>query len=409
MCLARSAHGLVPNHPIFRGPFPVGLQFDEEPTPANYRHFPDGVALPATLPVWRVDTTDYTRDKSLQPGAVASGYGFADSPDAEVIANGINSKGPGGVALGRHASFFLWGFAAEPTRMTPAGRNAFLNAICYVQRFDHEPMLVQRKASGREWHVMRAMKDPATLAQAQKDLEYVRADGRNHVVDDDCKALSLSNRNVALLEHCIGAWERGEDVERCQRLLARYTDREFATAGAWRAWLTANHANLFFSDVGGFRYFVRPADAKTRARESTTTAGGAGDAVALGMSVLEAEAKAGSVITIAVRFVHAGGWHSYASVPDDSPYRATSLVLDLPAGWTTVGHWSLPDTVTLAEDGRVQTVEGDAVFLQRVRVGGAAPAGKVKIGVRAAYLVCDAERCLPPAEAKLSAEVAVVK
>ena len=130
---------------------------------------------------------------------------------------------------------------------------------------------------------------------------------------------------------------------------------------------------------------------------------------ALGASVLESEAKPGDVVTVAVRFVHAEGWHSYASVPDDSPYRATSLALDLPAGWTTVGHWSLPDTVPHAEDGRVQTVEGDAVFLQRVRIGAAAPAGKAAIVVHAAYLVCDAERCLPPAETDLRAEVAVVK
>src|SRR5688500_11692244 len=105
MCLARSAHGLVPNHPLFRGPFPVDLQFEQEPTPKNYRSFADGVALPASLPVWRVETKDYTNDKRLQPGTVAAGYGFADSPDAEVIANGINSKGPAAVALGRHASF----------------------------------------------------------------------------------------------------------------------------------------------------------------------------------------------------------------------------------------------------------------------------------------------------------------
>lgn len=400
---------MVPKHAIFQGPFPVDIHLEEAPTPTNYRSFPDGQDLPATLPVWHVDTTDYRTDKALQPGTVANNYGFADSPDAEVISGGINSKGPGAVAIGRHASFLLWGFAAEPSRMTPSGQHAFLNSICYVQQFDHEPMLVQRKASGREWSLMRAMKDPAAFAQAKTDLEYVRGEGRNQSVDADCKALGLGNRSVALLEHCIGAWERGEDVERSQRLLRRYTDGDFATAAAWRTWLSANQPNLFFSDVGGYRFFVRPASLRSRVLQQTPAATDDERPVALALTVLDAEPKPGSVITLAVRITHAPGWHTYAAVPGDSPYRLTTLHLDLPTGWTTVGRWSLPTTTPLAEDPRVQTVAGDAVFLQRVRVAATAAAEPVTLRATVGYMVCDVQRCLPPAEVELQATTCVAK
>lgn len=407
MCLARSAHGLVPNHSIFQGPFPVTLEYEPRPTPDNYRHFPDGVDLPPTLSVWNVDTADYTTDKSLQPGTVASGYGFADSPDAEVIANGINSKGPGAVALGRQASFFLWGFACEPSRMTAAGRQAFLNSICYIQRFDHAPLLVQRKASGREWSLQRVLKDPAALGQAKADLEFVRADGRKHVVDDDCRALGIGNRDPRLLEHCIAAFERGEDVERSQRLLRRYTDQQFATAPLWRAWLTAHREALFFSDVGGYRFFVRPRDEGQLAVQAPAPSTSDEQPVAVSMPVLAAAARPGDVLTIAVRVTHAAGWHSYAAVPDGSPYRTTTLQLDLPAGWVPVGRWSVPATVPLSEEPRVQTVEGDAVFLQRVRVAANAAAGQATLQVRVGYLACDAQHCLPPAEATAQCSIDV--
>lgn len=408
MCLARSAHGLAPNHPIFQGPFPVDVQFEAAPTPANYRAFPEGADLPATLPVWHVDTTDYRSDKTLQPGTVAQGYGFADSPDAEVIAGGINSKGPTAVALGRHASLLLWGFAAEPSRMTPSGQRAFLNSICYIQKFDHAPRLVQRKASGREWSVMRAAKDPAALAQARADLEYVRgeADGRTLSVDADCKALGIGNRSIALLEHCVAAWEKGEDVERAQRLLRRYTDQEFPTAAGWRAWLEANQADLFFSDRGGYRFFVRPQDVRSRLAAQAPVVDD-GSPVALSMSVLEAEAKAGEVITLAVRVTHAPGWHSYASVPSDSAYQTTHLQLALPPGFRTVGHWALPATEPLAEDPRAQTFTGDAVFLQRVRVAATASAEPVILRATVSYMVCDLQRCMPPDEVVLQATVRV--
>ena len=193
--MTRSAHGLVPNHPIFQGPFPVEINYATVPTPDNYRRYIDGIDLPAELAVWHVDTTDFKTDELLKPGTVSTGWGFADSPDAEVIALGINtSKGPSAVALGRHGSLFLWGFACEPGRMTPSGRNAFLNAISYIRKFDHAPRLVEGAARDRRWALQRAMDDPEQLAQARRDLEFLRAEGREYVVDEDCKALGISNR-----------------------------------------------------------------------------------------------------------------------------------------------------------------------------------------------------------------------
>jgi hypothetical protein len=42
------------------------------------------------------------------------------------------------------------------------------------------------------------------------------------------------------------------------RLLKRYTSETFESPRQWRAWLTAHRGRLFFSDAGGYRFFITP-------------------------------------------------------------------------------------------------------------------------------------------------------
>ena len=150
MCLAHAAHGVVGEHEIFQGPFPVQMQWEEEPVSPHYRNFYSGKDLPeGNLKTWRVQLTGYTTDDTAKPGVVAGGWGYEDSPDAEFIAGGLNSKGPNSVALGRHGPFFHWGFYAEPRDMTESGRMAFLNAVVYTEKFDHQPLLVRKESRSR--------------------------------------------------------------------------------------------------------------------------------------------------------------------------------------------------------------------------------------------------------------------
>ena len=100
------------------------------------------------MKVWRVQTKDYPE---IDPGLVSDLYGFADSPDAEVIAQGVAGKGPDTLALGRQANFFLWGFSALPADMTPSGQRLFVNVVSYMRKFDGQMPLVRKTARSREW------------------------------------------------------------------------------------------------------------------------------------------------------------------------------------------------------------------------------------------------------------------
>jgi hypothetical protein len=273
---------VVPTHEVFHKPHPVEIKYEDMATPGGYRSWPGGEALGKTMKVWRVQTKKFPE---IDPGLVSDPYGFADSPDAEVISGGLNSKGPSAVALGRHGNFFLWGFAAQPSDMTPELRKCFVNAVHYIRKFDGQKPLVRKSSSGREWALVyagyvkrisdekfldglfpeelrqRFGKDPEKYAAYYREnLEYLHRPGGRFVVDEDVKRLGLSNRKVELLDRCVSLLEKGEQPELALRVLRRYTAEAFAEAGQWRAWLDKNRGRLFFTDVGGYKFMPRPGE-----------------------------------------------------------------------------------------------------------------------------------------------------
>ncbi len=140
------------------------------PTPEDFPYLTLDKKLGPTMTVWKLQTKDYPE---IDPGLVSSLYGFRDSPDAEVFAQGIAGKGPDTVPLARQASFFLWGFSAPPKDMTPAGKRLFVNAVCYIRGFDGQRPLVRYQAQPREWAQRRAMM-PRFLSQDYKEREIRR-------------------------------------------------------------------------------------------------------------------------------------------------------------------------------------------------------------------------------------------
>jgi hypothetical protein len=278
MCLYEEAHGVDASHPIFLGPVPVTLTFHEMPTPAHYRRVDD--SLGAVLRAWRVH-----RDKLPQHsyvGVVADGFGFTDSPDAEWIASGRNSKNARAAALARHGNFFHWGFAASPPEMTDEAQRVFLNTLVYMKRFAGQRPLVVGEGRSREWlpamlagtePLAEYVKDqlpPSWLAQKGEDraglralavaeLGFVRREGERWQVDVDCRRLGLDNREPASLRRCAELMAAGgDDAKVAAGVLERYTGERFASAAEWQAWLAAAGDRLFHSDrVGRFRIAPR--------------------------------------------------------------------------------------------------------------------------------------------------------
>jgi hypothetical protein len=278
--MADAAHAGSFEHEIFSKLFNVEPQFEYYKTPPNYydRHLGDD-KLPGQMKVWLVQKTG-----KKYGSVVARSYGFTDSPDAEALVLGFNTgKEYGAVGIGRHGNFLQWGYWAPPSQMTEAGRKLFLNCICYIHKFDGKPPLIRRVSSHR-WNAIRLAVlinrikdktffsstfspelmekydgDPNGLAQYYKDdFELIYRD-KVFLIDNELKSLGIkSNREIGTLEKLISLLEDQKKADTARFLLARYTTESFQNAEQWRSWFDDNKERIFFSDVGGYKFFVVP-------------------------------------------------------------------------------------------------------------------------------------------------------
>ena len=284
-----AAHAETLEHEVFRSPFKVEPEFEQWDTPVSYhrRNFTEN-QLPDKMKVWRVQNEG--RGGRRYGGVVSSSYGFSDSPDVEVLAQGYNTgKEYGAVGVGRHGNFLQWGYWGPPSIMTEAGRKFFLNCICYIHRFDGKTPLIRdvshhrlntiRLAPGSERYWKRRQKendksvtpfipdditekflgDPNGLVKYYKDnLEFIYMD-RQFRVDSKLKLLGFtSNREIATLERLIWLLKDETHAETARSLLARYTNQSFQEPEKWQLWFERNKERIYFTDVGGYKFLVVP-------------------------------------------------------------------------------------------------------------------------------------------------------
>jgi len=301
-----AAHAESLDHEVYRTPFVVRPEFESWDTPDNYKFFHVGPErLPGKMKVWLVQKVG-----KKGGGVVAYGEGFTDSPDAEILVLGFNTGKPyGSVGVGRQGNFLQWGYSAPPSQMTEPGRRLFLNCIHYIHRFDGKAPLVRDESSPRTAVLFSALSinrgtgdrkqsflrsfpetlyekyqaDPNGLMQYYREnLEWVYRDqpfrrggkitarSKEEMlkllqpdwvfkVDEELKGLGIdSNRGVASVQRLIELLDEAQHAAVARKLLGRYTDRSFDTPQQWRQWFDENKDRLYFSDVGGYKFFVVP-------------------------------------------------------------------------------------------------------------------------------------------------------
>jgi hypothetical protein len=277
--LDNAAHVESLNHEVYRTPLAVQPEFEFRTTPESYR--PGYVAegkLPDQMKVWRVQN-------SPKGSVIVPGSGFEDSPDAEIIATGLNRiKRYGDVSIGRHANVLQWGYGDPPSQMTEAGRRLFLNCIHYIHRFDGQAPLVRRECEARlnalRWDPAQKGTTPPKLifsgeypqdvmrkyqgrsdelnAYYVKNLELLYWD-QGYRVDEELKSLGLqSNRRIETLSRLIELLDNRRHAEVARQALTRYTCESFDSPPQWRQWFEINRTRIFFTDVGGYRFLVAP-------------------------------------------------------------------------------------------------------------------------------------------------------
>lgn len=76
------------------------------------------------------------------------------------------------------------------------------------------------------------------------------------IVDEDLKALGISNRKPELFDVCINLLKKGRQTTLAKRVLKRYTTERFDSAKAWSKWYKTNKNKLFFTEAGGYKWLV---------------------------------------------------------------------------------------------------------------------------------------------------------
>jgi hypothetical protein len=227
--------------------------------------------------------------KEIDWGFVAAPWGFEDSPDAEAIAAGAGCRNPRSISLARHGNFFLWGFDGDPTQMTEGGRKVFVNAICWMKKFDGKRPLAPPAMAPRElvFHYiewLRDARDEDSLVAAKRrfpddvrektrtDPDKLEAyykqnyellcpaggDSGGFRADADLEELGkFSNRKLEFWDAVLARLQKDEKDALALRLANRYVGgRSPKDAAELKAWVAENRKWLFFTDVGGFRWVV---------------------------------------------------------------------------------------------------------------------------------------------------------
>jgi hypothetical protein len=429
-CLREKLHDIRLDHEIFKGPLPVNPTLVQEPDPYTGK----------TVGMWKV------HEKVSDPGLVAAIEQFLDADDSEIISGGINLKGDHGVALVREANLFLWGPIASPRLMTEEARRVFVNTVVYMKQFDGAKQTVWRGLSGRrEFEQVLAIPDlkrmlspdrayrdflPDLVVRHGADITKYRAYYAPNLayvrqphgaiwfeIDQDAKSLGIANNDPKLLEKSVELLRNPSEVSKAQRLLERYTGLSLTGADAWEKWLSENRSKLYFSDSYDYRFFAGPAgpaptmtnirtaiDAMNTMEPSDVAPVSVGTAVATYFYSKEGTfSKKGALMTLVVRLNIADGWHVYAHVPPDVPYKTTTIDVELPPGFRWNEDWQTPITTNSNVPGLTE-YRGDAVFTRQFYATKATKTsvhGSVHFQAHGAvhFQVCNVQECRPAASA----------
>jgi hypothetical protein len=224
-------------------------------------------------------------------------YEHAQAPELEVCCGGINSKTPKAGAVWRQGNLLHFGFEQSPAEMNETGQSLLVNAIAYISRFtDDRPIIqtpspfapqgyripdrdvIDRLAKSKTRDLKEYLKYYSSdelfkelKGKSREELgawfhenrPWIRAGEKGGLMlDEEARDFGTGPADPAFFDKAIGALgDPGDRAELAGKLLGRYAPdgpREESSRGEWTAWHAEHRPYLFFSDTGGYRWYVDP-------------------------------------------------------------------------------------------------------------------------------------------------------
>ncbi len=268
------AYGVRDQHDVFQKPYRIDtqatIQYD---TPSAFKKSVDGDKV-AVLPL----VVDH--DERGFPGWCSYASQLSESPDIEVMCGGINSKAADAAGLWRQGHLLHFGFDLEPSAMNDIARSLLVNSVHYIARFRNDRAILRSpspfaggRASSRksvrgyldrsdrklEWFTSKFVDGvvPETEDRAALKVWFAKVEGAIYsegvslAVDENVLKSGLRNDDPKFLRATLAA---GDD-KTFLRYLPEFSAFERAT---WSDKLTELKGKMFFSDWGGYRWYLDP-------------------------------------------------------------------------------------------------------------------------------------------------------
>jgi len=229
-----------------------------------------------------------------QSGWISYRTQLIDSPEVEIISGGLSERSSDGAALWRQGHLLHFAFDIAPSEMNDTGRALLLNSIAYISQFTEDRPIARTRAGwgekddapkSKRWiedlFASRIPEDkdldfylsPGTKAVVKKmdRLSYPKwykenapfltcdKDGRL-IVDADAREFGMPFDKADFFPKTIAKLGIAAAAAKARELLKRYAPEGPATGSAedWTAWWESNRSYLFYSEGGGYRWYIDP-------------------------------------------------------------------------------------------------------------------------------------------------------
>ncbi len=233
-------------------------------------------------------------EKKHRNGWISYYQPLVDSPEVEIVSGGLNVKDVRGAALWRQGHLLHFAFDLSPSEMNDAGQALLLNSIAYIARFTEDRPIAKTPTAwdandaaprSRRWienlfasrrpseETLKFYLSPETISAVRnmdrasyekwfkENSAFISSDAKGRLaLDATAKELGIVYDAPDFFLKCLENLTNAANTAKAHALLDRYAPEGPPTESfaAWHEWWEQNRPYLFFSERGGYRWYVDP-------------------------------------------------------------------------------------------------------------------------------------------------------